>query len=74
MQADINGIAFRRASSISHRQISAGAIWNVGGSAVVQGSVAAIPNGRGGLLASGTNAPLFTASFFNKTDQLRTTA
>jgi meiosis-specific APC/C activator protein AMA1 len=37
-----------------------GTIWTVGGLAPVS---TGIPNGRGGLLGSGTNAPLYTTSF-----------
>ena len=50
---------------IADRRPSAGAVWNVGGSAAPpSGPIAGIPNGRGGLLGSGTNAPMFTSRFF----------
>ncbi|KAK2627596.1 hypothetical protein QTJ16_003562 [Diplocarpon rosae] len=44
------------------RQVSVGTIWRVGGLAPVSG----VSNGRGGLLGSGTNAPLYTTSFTAK--------
>lgn len=48
----------------SSRQISAGAVWNVGGpSAATGGPPTGIPDGHGGLLGSGTNAPMYLASF-----------
>jgi len=50
------------------RQASAGAVWNIGGSAALGDSVAAVSDGRGGLLGSGTNAPLYTSNFFQRTD------
>ena len=50
---------------IAHRRPSAGAVWNVGGSAAQpSGPITGISNGRGGLLGSGTNAPMFTSRFF----------
>ena len=42
------------------RQVSVGTIWTVGGLAPAS---TGIPTGRGGLLGSGTNAPLYTTSF-----------
>lgn len=48
------------------RQISSG-FWTVGGRVVVQlGQIQGIPSGSGGLLASGTTAPLHTASFLDQ--------
>jgi len=52
------------------RQASAGAVWNIGGSAALGDSVTAVSDGRGGLLGSGTNAPLYTSNFFQRTDPL----
>lgn len=47
------------------RQISLGAVWNVGGTSVaLNKSSLAIPDGAGGLLSSGTTAPMHTAKFF----------
>lgn len=40
--------------------MSIGTVWTVGGLAPVSTGV---PSGRGGLLASGTNAPLYTTTF-----------
>lgn len=57
------------------RQISTGAVWNVGGAAATapSGPMNGIPDGRGGLLGSGTNAPMYTSRFFegNTPDQDR---
>ena len=57
------------------RRASAGAVWNVGGTVQALGPepVIGIPNGRGGLFGSGTNAPMFTSKFFGKetSDQSR---
>ena len=48
------------------RQISTGAVWNVGGrSALHTFPTAGVPDGRGGLLGSGTNAPMYTAHFLD---------
>ena len=46
------------------RQISAGAVWNVGGPSVAAGGPpAGISDGHGGLLGSHTNAPMYLAKF-----------
>lgn len=48
------------------RQISVGAVWNVGGPAIAQGGPRpAVQDGHGGLLASGTNGPMHTAHFLD---------
>ncbi|GAD99783.1 WD domain-containing protein [Paecilomyces variotii No. 5] len=50
------------------RQISAGAVWNVGGSSAATGSSpVGISDGTGGLLGSGTTAPMYIAKFLEKT-------
>lgn len=58
-----------------NRQVSTGAVWSVGGSAATTptGPINGIPDGRGGLLGSGTNAPMYTSRFFesNTPDQDR---
>ena len=58
-----------------NRQVSTGAVWNVGGSAPTTptGPIIGVPDGRGGLLGSGTNAPMYTSRFFesNTPDQDR---
>ena len=50
------------------RRVSVGTVWNVGGNAAAEPNhpVNAIPNGRGGLLGSGTNAPMFSSHFFER--------
>ncbi|KAL8928843.1 MAG: hypothetical protein Q9208_001621 [Pyrenodesmia sp. 3 TL-2023] len=46
-----------------------GAVWNIGGGVPhANGPIRAISDGRGGLVGSGTNAPLYTASFLVKDD------
>lgn len=50
------------------RQISSGAVWNVGGTgAALDRPPLAISDGTGGLLGSGTTAPLYTAKFLPQT-------
>ena len=60
--------SFRQGANdgLAIRHISAGTIWNVGGNMPAEPNhpVNAIPNGRGGLLGSGTNAPMFSSHFF----------
>ena len=55
----------RDSDSFFNRQASVGAVWNVGGAATIPspGPIAAVPNGRGGLLGSGTNAPMYSSRF-----------
>jgi hypothetical protein len=49
------------------RQISVGAVWNVGGPTVAEGGPRlGVHDGHGGLLASGTNSPMHTAHFLNR--------
>ena len=52
---------------LQSRQVSAGAIWNVGGSnaAIHSGPVRSISDGRGGFLSSGSNAPMYTSHFYD---------
>lgn len=51
------------------RQASAGAVWNIGGGSHHRtGPVQGISDGRGGLIGSGTNAPLYTARFLSEGD------
>ncbi|KAK2768487.1 hypothetical protein FQN54_000342 [Arachnomyces sp. PD_36] len=47
----------------SPRQISAGTIWSVGGPSAAGSPPAGIPDGHGGLLGSGTSAPMYLAKF-----------
>ncbi|KAI9741170.1 MAG: hypothetical protein M1834_002883 [Cirrosporium novae-zelandiae] len=55
-----NDIAF------TGRKISAGSIWNVGGSnAAVHGPYLGVSDGRGGYIGSGTNAPMLVSRFFD---------
>ncbi|MCJ1400860.1 hypothetical protein MMC11_004069 [Xylographa trunciseda] len=49
------------------RRPSAGAVWNVGGTML--GPATGVSNGRGGLLGSGTNAPMYSSTFFEKETQ-----
>jgi hypothetical protein len=52
----------------SPRQVSIGAVWRVGGTVSMSDSMFGIPTGRGGVLGSGTNAPLYTSMFFRRPD------
>lgn len=56
------------AANVQGRQVSIGAVWNVGGSASTGpiGPINSVPNGRGGFVGSGTNAPLHTSRFFER--------
>lgn len=60
----------RRSSLTSPgRRMSQGAVWGIGGASASAGdSVAGIPDGRGRLLASGTNASLFSSNFLSHRD------
>lgn len=61
--------SLRRGSyTIGARQISAGAVWNVGGASAVSDTIVGVSNGRGGMLGSGTNAPLYTSMFLSRSD------
>jgi hypothetical protein len=69
--------ALRRNNNLAHRhnldpssirQISAGAVWNVGGPSAVSDTVVAVSTGRGGMLGTGTNAPLYISNFLNRAD------
>lgn len=57
------------------RQVSTGAVWNVGGRLAVQGGqIHGVSDGFGGLTASNTNAPLHSAHFLDREtsdDQIR---
>lgn len=53
------------------RRQSQGSVWNIGNVASAPEGVVPVHDGRGGLLGSGTNAPLHTARFLTKTDALR---
>jgi hypothetical protein len=55
-------------STLTARQISAGAVWNVGGPSAVSDTIAAVSTGRGGMLGSGTIAPLYTSMFLSRPD------
>ena len=49
------------------RQISAGGVWNVGGRSAAQGGpLPGVPDGQGGLLTSGSSAPMYTALFLDR--------
>jgi hypothetical protein len=62
-------LAHRRSSlALGIREVSAGAVWNVGGPSAVSNTVVGVSTGRGGMLGSGTNAPLYTSSFLDRAD------
>jgi hypothetical protein len=65
----LNGIRRSLSTSPSDRRLTQGAVWGIGGgTAAIGESVAGVPNGRGGLLASGTNAPLYSSNFLTRRD------
>ena len=53
---------------LQNRQVSAGGVWNVGGSnaATHSGPIRSISDGRGGFLSSGSNAPMYTSHFYDE--------
>ena len=55
----------REAPSDETRVASIGAVWNVSGNTATSppGPIHGIPDGRGGLLGSGTNAPMYKSNF-----------
>lgn len=62
-------LTYRHSSlALGARQVSAGAVWNVGGPSAVSDTVIGVSTGRGGMLGSGTNAPLYRSSFLNRAD------
>lgn len=58
----------RGTTPMAVRQISAGAVWNVGGASAASDTVLGVSNGNGGILGSGTNAPLYTSMFLSRSD------
>jgi hypothetical protein len=67
----ISTTAVRHSSltSPNGRRMSQGAVWGIGGgSATLGDSVAGVSDGRGRLLGSGTNAPLFSSNFLSRRD------
>lgn len=63
-----NTILRRGSFASGNRHVSAGAVWNVGGSSVFSDTVIGVSNGRGGMLGRGTNAPLYTSIFLSRAD------
>lgn len=59
-------LGLRQPDDNTSRQPSVGAVWNVGGgSAAIEGPTAGVSNGRGGLLSSGSNAPMYVSRFLD---------
>jgi hypothetical protein len=64
-----NHVNLRRGSHpLAVRQVSAGGVWAVGGPSAVSDTVVGVSDGRGGVLGSGTNAPLYTSMFLSRSD------
>lgn len=57
------------ATSVTPRVASQGAVWQIGGAAAMGDSIIGVSDGRGGLIARGTNAPLYTSTFLTRPDQ-----
>lgn len=67
--ANRRNVNFRRGSvPLAARQVSSGAVWNVGGPSAVSDTVIAVSTGRGRMISSGTNAPLYRSAFLNRAD------
>lgn len=64
----VNASIRRGSVTLGSRQVSAGGVWNVGGTSPVSDTVLGVSNGRGGILGSGTNAPLYTSMFLSRSD------
>lgn len=56
-------------TSVAPRVASQGAVWQIGGAAALGDSVIGVSDGRGGMIARGTNAPLYTSTFLSRPDQ-----
>jgi hypothetical protein len=67
----VNIQRFPRSSltSVTPRQASQGTVWQIGGVAALGDSVAGVSDGRGGMIARGTNAALYTSNFLSRPDQ-----
>jgi hypothetical protein len=44
-------------------------VWQISSAAALGNSVAGVSDGRGGMIARGTNAPLYTSTFLSRPDQ-----
>ena len=64
----IGMLGLHQDAQTSQRQLSAGTVWNVGGPCPTTDSRIGVPNGRGGILKSGTNAPLYGNLFASLAD------
>ncbi|KAE9975626.1 hypothetical protein BLS_002504 [Venturia inaequalis] len=56
-------------TSVAPRVASQGSVWQIGGPASLGDSVIGVSDGRGGMIARGTNAPLYTSTFLSRPDQ-----
>lgn len=63
-----NGNFNNNSFPLGARQVSAGAVWNVGGPSAVSDTVVGVSTGRGGILGTGTNAPLYKSAFLKQAD------
>lgn len=62
-------LSLRRTShTLGVRHVSPGTVWTVGGASAVSDTVVGVSNGRGGVMGSGTNAPLYTSMFLSRSD------
>ena len=64
----IGVLGLQQYNNISLRQVSGGAVWHVGGPGAVTDPRIGVYSGRGGLLKSGTNAPLYGNLFTSRAD------
>ncbi|KAF2839684.1 WD40 repeat-like protein, partial [Patellaria atrata CBS 101060] len=68
VSANSPGVLSNHRNPLGIRRVSVGAVWNVGGSSIVSDSSIAVPDGRGGMIGSGTNAPLYKSAFLDQID------
>lgn len=62
-------LSYRRHShTLGNRQVSAGAVWNVGGPSAVSDTVTGSSTGRGGIFSVGSMAPLHRSAFLSRAD------
>lgn len=67
-QNNIGMLGLHQLNDIPQRQVSGGTVWCVGGPGAVTDPRIGVSDGRGGLLRSGTNAPLYGNLFTSRAD------
>ena len=67
-QYSVGMLGLHQFNDAPQRQVSGGTVWCVGGPGAVTDSSIGVSDGRGGLLRSGTNAPLYGNLFTSRAD------